>query len=219
MRTAFYATAAVENLCFDDIVSTDDEQELRRAWDNGEFRTVTTLALERYGPEILGVLTARLHSAPDASDAFSMFAEDLWSGIPGFQWRCSLRAWAHRIARNAATRWATARERSPDRNVPMEQAGVLELAERIRSSTLAHLRTEVKSEVRRLREELPPLEQMLLILRIDKALEWPEIAAALADQDLADDDLRREAARLRKRFQLATEKLRALARERGILDR
>jgi RNA polymerase sigma-70 factor (ECF subfamily) len=116
-------------------------------------------------------------------------------------------------------RWATAGERRPERNVSMEEGDVLELAERVRSSTLVHLRSEVKSKVRRLREELPEPEQMLLILRIDKALEWPEIAAALADEDLAADELKREAARLRKRFQLVTGKLRELARERGILDR
>jgi RNA polymerase sigma-70 factor, ECF subfamily len=206
-------------LCFDGFVTTESEHELRRAWEDGDLRAVTTLALERYGPEILGVLAVQLRSTADAADAFSLFAEDLWRGLPGFQWRCSLRAWAHRIARNAAVRWATAGARSPARNVPMDQAGVFELAEQVRSTTLVHLRSDVKSEVRRLREELPEAEQMLLILRVDKALEWPEIAAALAEQDLAEDELRRESARLRKRFQLVTEKLRDLARERGILDR
>lgn len=77
----------------------------------------------------------------------------------------------------------------------------------------------MKSEVRRLRKELPEPEQMLRILCIDKALESPEVAAALADEDLAADELKREVARLRKRFQLFTEKLRELARERGVLDR
>lgn len=197
---------------------TDDEQELRRVWNNSDFRAVTTLALERYGPEILGVLSAQLRSTTAAADTFSLFAEDLWRGLPGFQWRCSLRVWAHRIARNAGVRWATAGERRPERNLSMEEGGVLELAERIRSSTLVHLRSEVKSEIRRLREELPEIEQMLIILRVDKALEWPEIAAALADEDLDADELKREAARLRKRFQLVTGKLRELARERGILD-
>jgi RNA polymerase sigma-70 factor, ECF subfamily len=168
---------------------------------------------------ILGVLGAQLRSTSDAADVFSLFAEDLWRGLPGFQWRCSLRAWAHRIARNAAVRWATAGDRNLKRNVPLKQGGVFELAERVRSSTLAHLRTNVKSEVRRLREELPELEQTLIILRVDKALEWHEIAAALADADLTADELKREAARLRKRFQLATEKLRELARQRGILNR
>jgi RNA polymerase sigma-70 factor, ECF subfamily len=199
-------------------VSTDDEQDLRRAWNNADFRAVTTLALERYGPEILGVLAARLRSPSDAADVFSLFAEHLWRGLPSFQWRCTLRAWAYRIARNAAVRWATAGERRPERNVAIEDDGVLELAERVRSSTLVHLRSEVKSKIRRLREELPEPEQMLLILRVDKALEWPEVAAALSDEDLPVDELKREAVRLRKQFQRVTQKLRDLARERGILD-
>lgn len=206
-------------LCSDDIVATDDEQELRRAWDAGDLRAVATLALERYGPEILGVLAVQLRSTANAADAFSLFAEHLWRGLPGFQWRCSLRAWAHRVARNAAVRWATDGARSPERNLSIEQGGVFELADHVRSSTLVHLRTEVKSEVRRLREALPHTDQMLLILRVDKAMEWHDIAAALAEQDLDPDELKREAARLRKRFQLVTEKLRELARERGLLDR
>ena len=213
-----YAEAAGRSLCFDDSVSTTDEHELRCAWDSGDYRTVTTLALERYGPEIIGVLRARLGSEPNAAEVFSLFAEDLWRGLSGFQWRSTLRAWAYRIARNATARWAIASARKPEHNVPMDQADILELAERVRSSTMVHLRTEVKSEVRRLREELAEPDQMLLILRIDKALEWEEVAAALADEELAAEDLKREAARLRKRFQLVTEKLRALARERGLLD-
>jgi RNA polymerase sigma-70 factor (ECF subfamily) len=201
-----------------DEVATD-EQALRVAWDASDFQIVAKLALERYGPEILGVLVAHMRSTSDAGEVFSLFAEDLWRGLPGFQWRCSLRAWAHRIARNAAVRWATAGDRRPERNLPIESTSVLELAEQVRSSTLVYMRSDVKSEVRRLREELPEIDQMLLILRIDKAMEWPEIAAALADDDLAGDDLKREAARLRKRFQLATDKLRAMARDRGLLDR
>jgi RNA polymerase sigma-70 factor (ECF subfamily) len=201
------------------VTKVDDEQELRRAWNDGDFRAVTTMAIERYGPEIFGVLAVQLRSMSDAAEAFSLFCEDLWSGVPGFQWRCSLRAWAHRVARNAAVRWATAGARRPERNVSMEQGGLFELADHVRSSTLVHLRTEVKSEVRRLREELPVEEQMLLILRVDKELEWPDVAAALAEEDLDDDALKREAARLRQRFRSVTKKLRELAQERGILNR
>jgi RNA polymerase sigma-70 factor (ECF subfamily) len=205
-------------LCSDDIVAKVDEQELRRAWDDGDLRTVANLVIERYGPEILGVLAVQLRSTSDAAEAFSLFALHLWLGLPGFQWRCSLRAWAHRVARNAAVRWATDADRSPERNLSMEQGGVFDLADRVRSSTLDHLRTEIKSEIRRLREELPEAEQMLLILRIDKAMEWDDIATALADHDLDPAELKREAARLRKRLQLVIEKLRELARERGLLD-
>ena len=62
-------------------MATDDEQELRRAWEAGDLRAVATLALERYGPEILGVLSVQLRSTADAADAFSLFAEDLWKGL------------------------------------------------------------------------------------------------------------------------------------------
>jgi RNA polymerase sigma-70 factor (ECF subfamily) len=203
----------------DEATVGDDERDLRSAWEAGDFQAVAKLTLERYGPEILGVLAARLSSISDAAEVFSVFAEDLWRGIPGFQWRCRLRAWAHRIARNAATRWGTAGDRRPERNVPLEHSSVLEIADQVRSSTLVYLRTDMKSEVRRLREELSELDQTLIILRIDKQMEWHDIAAAVADDDLIGDELRREAARLRKRFQLATDKLRELARERGILDR
>jgi RNA polymerase sigma-70 factor, ECF subfamily len=205
-------------LCFDAGVAAIDEQELRRAWDAGDYRAVTTLAIERYGHGIYTVLVNKLGSDADAGDVFSLFAEALWRGLPGFQWRSTLRAWAYRIARNAIVRWAMASGRKPGRNLPMSSE-VAEAVARVRSSTLVHLKTEVKSEVRRLREELPEPDQMLLILRVDKELEWPEVASALIDDDLPAEELKREAARLRKRFQLVTGKLRELARERGILDR
>jgi RNA polymerase sigma-70 factor (ECF subfamily) len=218
MRRGYYALTRARALCFDVRVTAIDEQELRRAWDAGDYSAATTLALERYGPEIFRVLAARLRSDSDAADVFSLFAEALWRGLPGFQWRSTLRAWAYRIARNSTARWAMASERKPERNLPME-GSIVEVAVRVRSSTLVHVKTEVKSEVRRLREELPEPDQMLLILRVDRELEWDEVVAAMVDDDLPADELKREAARLRKRFQLVTEKLRTLARERGILDR
>jgi DNA-directed RNA polymerase specialized sigma24 family protein len=160
----------------------------------------------------------QLRSTSDADEAFSLFGEHLVRGLPGFQWRCKLEAWAYRVARNAAVRWATAGANSPERNLSMERCGVFEIADQVRTSTLAYLRTEVKSEIRRLREALPYADQMLLILRVDRAMHWDDIAAALAEHDLDPDELKRESARLRQRLQLVIKKLRELARERGLLD-
>jgi RNA polymerase sigma-70 factor, ECF subfamily len=205
--------------CFDALVASHDEQELRRLWEAGDFAAAAKLAIKLYGHEIMGVLANRQRSSSDAAEVFSLFIEDLWRGLPGFQWRCSLRSWAHRLARHAAVRWTTARNRRSAGHVPIDDSGVREIAEQVRSTSLVYLRSEVKSEVRRLREELPEFEQTLIVLHVDKNMEWVDIAAALADEDLADADLKRESARLRKRFQLAINKLRVLARERGILDR
>jgi RNA polymerase sigma-70 factor, ECF subfamily len=195
------------------------EDALRRDWEAQMYDRVATRALEAYGPEIVGVLAVQLRSASDAAEAFSMFAEDLWRGLAGFRWRCSFRAWAHRLARNAATRWATAGARRPERNVALsEVAEVSAVVARVRTRTLGYLRTEVKSALRDLRDELPADDRAVLVLRVDKRMEWRDIAAAMTDDDLADDELAREAARLRKRYQLATERLRTLARDRGLLD-
>lgn len=192
------------------------EDALRAAWQAGRFDDATTLALERYGPEILGVLIARLRSESDAAESFSLFTVDLWRGLPGFAWRCSLRAWAHRLARNAANRWAVAAARHAAHAQPVPGDVIDELAARVKTTTLLYLRTEVKSEIRRLRDHLPEEDQLVLVLRVDKGMEWRDVAMAMADQDLDDASLAREAARLRKRLQLATARLRELAVERGL---
>jgi RNA polymerase sigma-70 factor (ECF subfamily) len=196
----------------------DLEGEMRLAFDRGEFAAVATRALEAYGPEILGVLAARLRSTSQAAEAFSIFTEDLWRGLPQFEWRCSLRAWAHRVARNAAVRYVSAPAQRPKYNVALSEASeVWQIAERVRSTTEVHARSEVKSEMRRLREQLPEEDQMILVLRIDKDMEWRDIAAALAEEDLDDVALARETARVRKRFQLAKDRLRELAKQHGLL--
>ena len=66
----------------------------------------------------------------------------------------------------------------------------------------------------RLRAKLSPDEQALLTLRVDRELEWREIARVLADDELADDAaVTRAAAGLRKKFERLKEKLRRLAAE------
>lgn len=197
----------------------DAEAALREACESGRFHEATTLALERYGPEILGLLAARMRSDADAAEVFSIFAEDLWRGLPGFAWRCTLRAWAHRVARNAANRFALAGARRAALGQPVPGEAIEAVADRVKTTTLVYLKSEVKSEIRRLRDELPPEDQLVLVLRVDKDLEWREIAQALADEDLDETALVREAARLRKRLQLATARLRELAAERGLLTR
>jgi RNA polymerase sigma-70 factor (ECF subfamily) len=86
----------------------------------------------------------------------------------------------------------------------------------VRSRTQLHLRSEVKDGVRRLRDQLDPDEQQLLMLRIDRNLGWTEIAEIVED----DDDpkaIARASARLRQQFQTLKERLRELARAEGLL--
>lgn len=72
----------------------------------------------------------------------------------------------------------------------------------------------MKASIRRLREQLSKEEQSLLILRVDRGLDWQDLAPIWAGD--REDDLAKEAARLRKRFQRTKAKLRRLAEEAGL---
>jgi RNA polymerase sigma-70 factor (ECF subfamily) len=225
-----------ENQRVDATTQAGLETRIRDLHQAGDLRAAATCALEGYGPEIFGCMVGLLSSDQDAEEAFADFAEDVWVGLPGFGWRSTFRTWAYVLARNAVRRLHTGPEgrrraerlsRSPD----VERLEVL-----VRSVTRPYLRTEVKSELTRLRESLDREDQLLLILRLDKGLSWREIAVVFADDDDAvsgegegaagleeaagerdEAALGRRAAALRKRFQVLKDDLRALAARRGLL--
>lgn len=195
----------------------DPEAAARARCEAGAHDEATTLALRAYGEEVYSFLVARMRQEDRAADVFSQACEDLWRSLPTFGWRCSLRTWFYKLARSAAARY----ERSPA-NDPARRAGasqVAELADQVRSRTIAYLRTEVKDKVAELRGRLDPEEQMLLVLRVDRNLEWDDIAEILED-DAGDDAAatKRAAARLRQRYQKLKARLRELAAAEGLLD-
>ena len=196
-------------------------EELERAVEDHcareDWNAATTAAIEGYGPELLGYLTALGRSEATADEVFSDFCLDLWKGLRGFRWDSSLRTWVYRVAHRAHLRYHRSGARRAGRVVPLSNApDLLKLVARIRTETAAHLRTSVKSEIAKLREELSDADRALLVLRVDRRLAWPEIAAVMADEH-PDTDPQKLAATLRKRFERAKERLRKLAEARGLL--
>jgi RNA polymerase sigma-70 factor (ECF subfamily) len=198
----------------------NEDDAIRRAFDAGDLELAATRALETHGSEILSFLVARLRSMSEGQEAFSMFAEDLWRGLPAFGWRCSVRTWAYSLARNAANRHVVVAQRRPERNLALSQhASVSQAVERVRSATQIHQRTDVKDRVRALREQLEPDDQMLLLLRVDRDLSWRDTAIAMCSEtDLDDAAIEREAVKLRKRFERVKADLRRMAEEAGLLS-
>jgi RNA polymerase sigma-70 factor (ECF subfamily) len=197
-----------------------DEAAIRASFAAGDLRAVTTAALRKYGPELFGFLVGLHKDYDTASDAFAMFSERLWVTMPQFDWRCSLRTWCYRLARNAAIDLLRGERCRGKNHVHLCSAPeVLEVATRVRTETLSFLRTEKRTALERLRDELAEEDRVLLILRADRELEWAEVALVLAEPSatVEDAELKREAVRLRKRFQLVKERLRALGRARGLL--
>lgn len=193
------------------------EQNLRHLATRGDFQSVATRVIEEYGPEIYGYLIAAGPGESEADEAFSAFAEDLWRGVSGFRWESSMRTWAYTLAKNALWRHLRAIRRLA--NVPLSSAPeVMEVPQRLRTCTQKYMRTEVKDQFAELRKQLDPEDQTLLVLRVSREMSWNEIARIISPDVVEGDGdaLRREAARLRKRFERIKLELAELARARGI---
>jgi RNA polymerase sigma-70 factor (ECF subfamily) len=192
------------------------DEAVREACDRGDYRAAAARAFEEFGPSILSFLGARMRSDVATQDVFSMFAEDLWRGLPGFDFRCSMRTWLYLLARNAANRYAVTPHNRQARHVPAEPF-VEGLVAHVRTTTQVHFQTEIKNQVRALRERLDEDDQTLLILHVDRGLPFRELAQVLRGDLLQGTELTREMAKLRKRFERVKTQLRELARSEGLL--
>ncbi|MBI4956330.1 MAG: RNA polymerase sigma factor [Myxococcales bacterium] len=189
----------------------DVEAEIRAARERGDLHAAATLALEAYGPELLGFLVSLLGDPDAADEAFAQLGEDLWRGLPGFEARSSARTWLYTLARHAAYRLVRGARVRNKYAAPASQISAV--AEAVRTRTLPFLRTEARDGIARLRAALDPDDRALLVLRLDRNMSWTEVAAVLAP----DEEPVRAAARLRKRFQLVKDRLRERARELGLV--
>ena len=181
-----------------------------------QLHPAATLALRTYGPELYGFLAGQLGSEADTAEVFSQLTEDLWRGLPGFGWRCSLRTWLYLLARHATSRFRA----SPwNRGGRTGDSRLDEQIAQVRSQTEPWLRTDVKDRLRQLRDSLDPDDRLILVLRLDRGLSWNEVAlVTLGDESAETDALRRESARLRKRFQDLKDELRVRAQRAGLLE-
>jgi len=197
------------------------EAAVRTASEAGDHIMATQRALESYGPELLRYLVSLTHNAALADDAFSLLCEHLWKGLPDFRWESSLRTWSYVLARNALRMIRRQpHHRRPAVALSEADAAVGAMVAQLRSTTAIYLKTEIKDAVAGLRRQLEPLDQDILLLRIGRRMSWLDIARIVREQSegpVDDDSLKREAARLRKRFQRSKTALEQLIREHGLV--
>ncbi len=186
----------------------DVERAVRDLLARSDVDGAATAAIDCYGPAIFGYLSTLLDE-DDARDVFSLFAEHLWRGLTGFRGEASLRSWCYRIAWTAVARFRRDPYRRRGERLPSSAASRL-AASIASASALGGGRSE---QLRRLREALDPEEHTLLVLRIDKELEWDEVAAILSAEGHPVTS-----AALRKRFERLKEKLGRIARDEGLIE-
>lgn len=186
------------------------EAEIARLLEAGDLQSAAAAIMRGYGPAILGYLAALARDEDRADDVFSQFSEDLWRGLPGFRRDASVRTWVYKLAWHAWLRQERDAFRRHGRAfVTGEMSG---LAAAVRSTTALHLKSEAKDAVARLRGQLTPAEQSLLVLRIDRGLSWSEVASVMSTPEE-----RLDSPTVAKRFQRVKDKLRRLAEEAGLL--
>ena len=189
-------------------MSDDIEIELRRRFDAHDLDGALSAALDAYGDELFAFLLGLARDRGHADDVFGATCERLWKGLPAFRWESTFRVWAYAVARNEFLRATRSTKRK--REVPVSQ--VLEQAiARVRSATPIHQRTDIKDRLAKVREQLAPDDHMLLGLRLDRRMSWPEIARILGGGDEAA--IAKESAALRKRFERLKTRLRELLQD------
>lgn len=181
----------------------------------GEIGKATTLVLRELGPEVYGFLCGVLGDS-DADEVYSSLSERLWHSLRVFEGRCAVRTWVYVLARHEIGRFRDVARRHVDGRIPLSELSEIRAVVRWTRSTMA---TQKRRALEALREELDVADRSLLILRVDRGLSWDEIALAFADspEPLSDVARKREAARLRKRFQLIKQRLVVRARQEAFI--
>jgi RNA polymerase sigma-70 factor (ECF subfamily) len=167
-----------------------------------------TALLREYGPEIHGWMLSHLADEYEAAESYAEFAEELWASLARYGGRCSLRTWCYMLARQRVAK--TIQRRTRDRFVGLSEAPAIPFTSSEHHTPL-HARTDVKARMRALREALPEDDREILVLRVDKGLDWRDISLVTLGEHASDAAITRHAAGLRKRFERIKLRLRQLA--------
>jgi RNA polymerase sigma-70 factor, ECF subfamily len=173
----------------------------------GDLRGAAAEVMREMGPKVRSHLRAMLRDDADAEDAFSSFAEALLRSLPGFRGDSSLRTWVLRLAVNEAFDVRTTPWKRRVRRLASAEASAL--AAEVRGSTEPRLERH-RLAVDRLRAQLHPQDQALLVLRVDRELSWAEIAEVLGEEV--------SARALSKRFERIRARLARMAKREGLFE-
>jgi RNA polymerase sigma-70 factor (ECF subfamily) len=191
-------------------VAMDVELEIRELLGKGEQKAAATLAIKTFGPKILGYLRSILKDEGDASEAFSIFAENLWRGLPKWRGESAFKTWAYKLAWNAAINMKDEAWRRKGRRFETSEAS--RIADEVRTRSVVRVERQRRA-LDELRAELNEEEQTMLVLRIDQGLAWEAIGEVLAREGEVPDT-----AALRKRFERLKDRLAKRAKERGLVQ-
>jgi RNA polymerase sigma-70 factor (ECF subfamily) len=187
------------------------DEDVRGLLARGEGNEAATRVIRAYTHEVESYLRAMLRDPDDVADAHAQWAENVWRGLPRFEWRSSLRTWSLRLACNVALNMRNEAYARRVRRFDTGEASALAASLRTSSGRSLDRKREALQE---LRKELTPEEQTLIYLKTDLELSWDEAAEVVAEEEghLVSADT------LAKRFERLKARLAVLARKKGLIE-
>jgi RNA polymerase sigma-70 factor, ECF subfamily len=196
------------------------DEEVRALLAAGRPQEAFTRTLDALGREVMGFLVPFFKARHDAEEVFAATCERLWGSFlkASFRGDCSVRTWTYVLARNEMDRFRTGERRRGAGRVPLSEIADI-IAVATTKARVIDTSSERREKFARLRAELSPDDQVLLTLRVDRELPWDDVALAFVAnaESCSNEERKREAVRLRKRYELLRKQLAQRVREEGLL--
>jgi DNA-directed RNA polymerase specialized sigma24 family protein len=174
---------------------TDVDAQVRDLLDRGQASTAASVLLDKLGADVFGFLVGVLGDTRRARAAYAGLVARVTAELPAFRGKCSSRVWLYSLARRELDdRRTRAKRAEPTRSGDTgvwRQAGMLAVIGAVR---------------RALSEE----ERELLILRVDRLLDWQSLAITQLGEAAARAAIAREANTLRRRLDTLLERIESL---------
>jgi RNA polymerase sigma-70 factor (ECF subfamily) len=181
-----------------------EEKDIQLLCQQGNIDAAAHLAIQRYGPGVLGWLVSINANRAVAEDIFQMFCLDLWRGLPAFRWESTLFTWSYRVAWSTFYRFQQGERRHE--HVPLSDI-CSQWAVEASSIHSRMQRQQTQERLITLRQQLPEDLQSVLILRLDRDFSFSEISEVL--------EISEESAR--QKFHRAKTRLKDLAQKEGLI--
>ncbi len=166
------------------------ERRVRALLDRGDIAAAADLLLGEYGADVFGFLVGVLEDKRMARAMYGGVVERVTAELSAFQWKCSPRVWLYSLARRELNQRRAAPRSIADTEV-WRHAGLVTVIGAVR---------------RALTEE----ERELLILRVDRLLDWYSLAITQLGETAVFTVIVSEARLLRRRIEALRERIESL---------
>jgi DNA-directed RNA polymerase specialized sigma24 family protein len=187
--------------------ATDAGANVRDLLQKGDVPTAARAALTAHGAELFGFLIGVLDDTAAARILYAKVGERVVGELGAFRWRCPLRTWLYAVARRALRDHRQPAAREGERGATGASYSAV---------SVSRCRARAPRTILRIRRSLSEEERELLILRIDRHLDWDDLALTTLGEHAASDAVAAESLRTRERMRDILERLEIVAVEQRV---